>query len=325
MTEHFLIQVLQERGYRREDREPYIYVRQEDDECYVLMVTEAAVSEEKVMRKRQELTSRYQEQGMRYVYHLCILCRKDGMFSSELLRMVDTLPNLWIYTRDGRRFWQYEHQPGEFDGLNSALEAKQKSRYRDNFLYGMKKMPWVTILFILANVFCFLYPIFTWQYDAWIEKGMSSRRYVFEMGQYYRLFTSMFLHGGIDHLFNNMLVLLVLGMNLEPVLGKMRYILIYISSGILGGILSCLLSDGVTGSVGASGAIFGLSGAMLALVIFYRKQVPQLSVRRVVLMCISSLYGGFISIGVDNAAHIGGLLSGFVLVIITNKIHKKCT
>lgn len=325
MAEHFLIRILQECGYRREDREPYIFIRRNGDECYVLMVTEAAVSEEKIMRKRQELTNRYQEQGIQYVYHLCILCRKDGMFSPELLRIVDTIPNLWIYTHDQRRFWQYEHQPGEFDGLNSALEAKQKSRRRDNFLYGMKRMPWVTVFLILANVFCFIYPVLTWQYDAWVENGMNSRFYVFELGQYYRLFTSMFLHGGLEHLFNNMLVLLVLGMNLEPVLGKGRYILIYISSGILGGILSCLLSDGITGSVGASGAIFGLSGAMLAFVIFYRKQVPQLSVRRVVLMCISSLYGGFTSIGVDNAAHIGGLLSGFVLVIITNKVHKKCT
>lgn len=326
MAGQYLNRILQDRGYCREtNAESYVFVRRSGNECYVVMPVRGSISAEDIMRRRQQLAQYYHTQGIGYVYHLCIVIEKDAMFSPELLRMVDIVPNLWIYTDDQKRFWQYEHQPGEFDGLNAALEANRNRYRQDTWTYMMQTAPWITILLIAVNVFCFLYPILTGKYDVWLEKGMDSRHYVFEMHQYYRLFTSMFLHGGIEHLFNNMLVLLVLGINLEPVLGKLRYTVIYIASGIFGAILSCLFTNGMTGSVGASGAIFGLSGAMLALVLFYRKQVPQLSLRRVIFMCVSSLYGGFTSISVDNAAHMGGLISGFILVIITNKVHKKCT
>ncbi len=325
MVEQYLVRMMLDKGYCREwNEEPYIFTRRTGQECYVVMLRDAAASWNGIMCRRQELTAYYQAQGMEHVYHLYIMCRKDAMFSEALLHLTETVPNFWLYTSDQRRFWQYEHQPTEFDGLNAELEKHQKRRWTDRLPFTARTAPWITAVLIIINSFCFFYPVLTGRYDAWIENGMNSKAYVFEMHQWYRLFTSMFLHGGLEHLLNNMLVLLLMGIYLEPVLGKMQYLLIYLVSGLFGSTLSCVLWGGTVGSVGASGAIFGLSGAMLALVLFYRKYVPQLSARRVIFMCVASLYNGFTSVGVDNAAHIGGLLAGFVLVLITNKSHKKC-
>ena len=137
--------------------------------------------------------------------------------------------------------------------------------------------------------------------------------------EYYRLFTCLFLHFGIDHLLNNMVILGALGWNLELEIGKVRFLIIYFVSGIAGNILS-LRFDMMTGrevvSAGASGAVFGLMGALLYVVIANRGRLGRLSGRGMLIMVILSLYCGLTSSGVDNTAHIGGLVSGFVMAVI---------
>ena len=142
---------------------------------------------------------------------------------------------------------------------------------------------------------------------------------IVEGKEYYRLFTSMFLHFGMAHLANNMLVLFVIGDNLERAVGKARYLLIYFLSGIGGNLLSCYLDyqDGsMSVSAGASGAIFGVMGAMLYVLLVNHGRLEDLTVRQIAIMAGFSLYFGFTSSGVDNAAHIGGLVSGFVLALL---------
>lgn len=138
-------------------------------------------------------------------------------------------------------------------------------------------------------------------------------------GEYYRLFTSMFLHFGFDHLLNNMVTLVLSGWNLEIEIGKIKFLLIYILSGLGGNILSAWW-DIQTGeyavSAGASGAIFGLIGALLYVAIRNRGRIGDISGKGIIFMIILSLYYGFTSTGVDNMAHIGGLLSGFLLSIL---------
>ena len=99
-----------------------------------------------------------------------------------------------------------------------------------------------------------------------IHSGAANAGLIVDEHEYYRLFTSMFLHFGMTHLANNMLVLFVIGDNLERAVGKIRYLLIYLLSGVGGNILSCYLEyrqGVVTVSAGASGAIFGVMGAMI--------------------------------------------------------------
>lgn len=137
--------------------------------------------------------------------------------------------------------------------------------------------------------------------------------------EYYRIFTYMFIHAGINHLFNNMLVLFFIGQSLERAIRKPRFLTIYFGSGIIAGIVSMgynMIRNQYSLSVGASGAIFGLMGAVLYMVLINRGRLRTISTRQIVLCVFFSLYGGFTSSNTDNAAHIGGFLAGVVLAAI---------
>lgn len=142
---------------------------------------------------------------------------------------------------------------------------------------------------------------------------------VTEAHEFYRLVTCLFLHFGIQHLLNNMVMLGALGWNLEKEIGKIKFLLIYFLSGI-GGNLCSLLWDIKRGeqvvSAGASGAIFGLMGALLYIVIANRGRLGRLSGRGMLILVALSLYFGLTSSGVDNFAHIGGLICGFLFSVL---------
>ncbi|BEG99803.1 hypothetical protein BSYN_20680 [Bacteroides sedimenti] len=139
-------------------------------------------------------------------------------------------------------------------------------------------------------------------------------------GEWWRLFTSMFVHGGLIHLSCNIYGLVLAGLFVEPIFGRKNYLIIYIISGLLGSIASILWYN-ATISVGASGAIFGLYGAILGLLL--TNAIPKTGKK-----LILSLIGFFVVInllmgltgGVDNAAHIGGLVSGTIIGLILYKI-----
>ncbi len=185
----------------------------------------------------------------------------------------------------------------------------------------IKKEP-VTVLFILLNVLIFLIVDFSGGSENtahMIECGAAYPPLILENGQVYRLFTSMFLHFGIYHIANNMLILFVLGQRLEPVVGKIRFILIYLLGGLGGNIFSIMMEmkkSEYAVSAGASGAIFSIMGAMFYVVLRNRGKLQDISVRQMLIMAGFSLYFGFTSTGVDNAAHIGGLICGFLLAVL---------
>lgn len=142
---------------------------------------------------------------------------------------------------------------------------------------------------------------------------------VLQDGEWYRLFTCMFIHFGIEHLGNNMLILFFLGDNLERALGHVKFVLVYLLSGLCGSMLSLLFmvrSNDYAVSGGASGAIFGVIGALIYVVIRNRGRLEDLTTKRLVFMAALSLYYGFTATGVDNLAHVGGLVGGFVLAAL---------
>ena len=138
-------------------------------------------------------------------------------------------------------------------------------------------------------------------------------------GEYYRLFTSIFLHFGFSHLVNNMLMLGVMGWQLELVLGKLKFLLLYFAAGLCGNLLSAF-AEIRTGeyavSAGASGAIFGIIGALLYIALRNHGRIGTVSGQGILLMIALTLYYGFTSSGVDNFAHIGGLAAGFLLSVL---------
>jgi len=134
-------------------------------------------------------------------------------------------------------------------------------------------------------------------------------------GQWWRLFTSMFLHFGIIHLFFNMLVLANIGMFMESLAGRVSYLILYVVAGI-GGDAASLVWHPTTVSAGASGAIFGLYGGLLGFLVRHRNAIaPEAlkSLRRGALTFVgyNIIFG--LAPGIDMAAHLGGLLTGFVL------------
>lgn len=140
-----------------------------------------------------------------------------------------------------------------------------------------------------------------------------------QSGEYYRLFTSMFLHFGLYHIVNNMVCLIFLGDYLETIVGPVKYLIIYLAGGLAGNLLSMAIET-QTGhyavSAGASGAIFAVVGALLYIVLRNRGRVGAMTVHRMGIMVVLSVLQGFTDVGTDNAAHIGGLLGGFVLAVL---------
>ncbi|HEX4372356.1 MAG TPA: rhomboid family intramembrane serine protease, partial [Puia sp.] len=136
-------------------------------------------------------------------------------------------------------------------------------------------------------------------------------------GQWWRLLTNTFLHGGLMHLLANMYGLLFVGIFLEPKLGKIKYAIIYLATGIIASIASLYLHD-ATISIGASGAIFGLYGVFLSLLLtkVFPKDFSKAFLTSTLIFIGYNLLMGFAGAGIDNAAHIGGLVSGFIIGLI---------
>lgn len=179
-----------------------------------------------------------------------------------------------------------------------------------------------TIFLIILNVLVFLVSESAGSSQDvmhMLDLGAAYTPLITENGEVYRLFTSMFLHFGISHLMNNMLVLFVLGSRLERAVGKLRFLAVYLFGGTAANIISMFLelkTGEYSVSAGASGAVFAVMGAMIYIMLRNRGRLEDLTVRQILIMAAFSLYFGFTSTGVDNTAHVGGLLAGLVLAAL---------
>ncbi|MBH1941023.1 rhomboid family intramembrane serine protease [Mobilitalea sibirica] len=211
-------------------------------------------------------------------------------------------------------------------------EENEQNRSSDSY-HGVK-LGWLSLfntIIILLNILIYLAVYHTHIFgesNQAIAGGALSWYFVKEEEEYYRILTSMFLHSDFSHLINNMLVLFFVGDNLERAAGKIRYLLFYFGSGIIAGISSIgynMRKDGYnyTFSVGASGAIFGVVGAMVYILIANKGRLEDISSRQIILFTIFSLYGGFFSSRIDNAAHIGGFMAGLLLAVVLYRKPKK--
>ncbi len=178
---------------------------------------------------------------------------------------------------------------------------------------SLKAQPIVSGILVAVNVFVFMAG--TFYKSSLYDMGMLKAFDVLEKGEYGRILWAVFLHSDITHLFNNMFLLFFLGAMIEKEIGHVKYALIYFLSGIGGNLLSLaakVITNDFSASLGASGAIFGLDGTLLAMVLFSGRKMENVTPVRVLLMIAYSLYSGFTGANIDNAAHVGGLLTGFV-------------
>jgi membrane associated rhomboid family serine protease len=135
-------------------------------------------------------------------------------------------------------------------------------------------------------------------------------------GEIWRLFTSMFLHIGAEHLAFNSIALIIFGFEMERIYGRNRFLVLYLLSGLFGSLASFAFNGPHQFSAGASGAIFGIIGMNLAFFFFYRHRLGEYGRQRrnMILILIGiNLVLGYTIMPVDNLAHIGGLVAGFLL------------
>lgn len=208
----------------------------------------------------------------------------------------------------------YGREPGAGGhyGRASDVGAPQKSRREI-----LQALPWITIVLAAVNVL--VYFICTWGTEVLYNKGDLAWRAVVEGKEYYRVYTSMFLHAGLSHLGSNMLVLYFLGEIIERRMGRIRYTLLYFLAGTGAAAASVWYqyeTGSLIGSVGASGAIYGVLGAMLWFVVAGRGSFQGVTLTRMLVFLVYSMYSGLTSTNIDNAAHVGGLVCGFLLTAL---------
>ena len=196
---------------------------------------------------------------------------------------------------------------------DEIAKKNAETSYRAEDVFKKKK-PIVTYVIIAINIILFImmYIFGNGSEDAYtlVKFGANIREFV-QNGEYLRLIISSFLHIGIIHLLCNMYCLYIVGSQIESFYGKAKYIIIYLFSALCGSLLSITISSSI--SAGASGAIFGLFGSLLYFGYHYRVYLGSVIKSQLIPLILLNLSLGFILPGIDNAAHIGGLIGGVLI------------
>ena len=242
---------------------------------------------------------------------------------------------LWLVDELQGRLLVYENQPEDFYGLRLGIaETAAREIYPDEglrkgfksknrFLNKINSMPYVTAALIIVNVAYFAFTAAGGSLSSsayMLRMGANYGVYVFEKGQIWRLLTSMFLHFSFSHLAGNMFYLGVAGYNVEKAAGHLKFFLIYMLSGFGAGLVSAgyyYLTGAGTISAGASGAVYGLIGAMVIITYKNRGRIrsPQMFLR-IGIILLFLYYSNFTDDGVDWPAHIAGFVFGVILSFI---------
>ena len=200
-----------------------------------------------------------------------------------------------------------------FMKITSDINKKNKSNADKAEEVFKPKKPIVTYVLLGINIFIFAIMFLFGLYDEFINKFAVYGPYIVN-GQYYRLITGTFLHADIFHILFNAYALYIIGSQIESFMGKFKYLIIYLGSALFGSMFSITFSNNA--SVGASGAIFGLMGALLYFGYHYRVYLGNTLKSQIIPLIVLNLVLGLLSGGaIDNFAHIGGLIGGVLLTI----------
>ena len=284
------------------------------------------ISKDQYWHIKEKIRDLFSEKGISQIHILSLIICKDGNKARQLCAD-DTM--CWIIDPYENRLMIFENQVSDFYGMKEKLEyflvhmqlEEDKQTVRAESTSKAKtekhKMPVMTIILVAMN--SLIYILCTFTGDLLYNIGAIGITEFLGKQEYYRIFTSLFLHWDMNHLVSNMIVLYYLGEVVEEHFGLVRYGILYLAAGIGGNVLSMVYevwSETAILSAGASGAIFGVIGALLLLVIIHKGHLDQISIRRLLFMLAYSLYSGFVGSNINNAAHIGGFISGLVIASI---------
>ena len=280
--------------------------------------------------------------GAAKVDRFCIVPTNDsgietsfGKEGSLVKNYSDVSMDYWLVDVQKNNIMIFEDEPEDFHGIYNCLQAVLDGSYvyrnvNRNTEDKKVKKPVITGIIIAFNVLMFLYTEMTgssMDIDHMYNLGALNATAVIHKNEYYRLFAAMFLHFGVSHLLSNMFMLAVLGNVCENVLGRFKFLFIYLSGGIVAGLISCVreLRLGETDVVGAgaSGAVYAILGSYIVIFLIQgisvsrklepdeRKAFLLSSVMRIVIVVALTLSVTLYDKSVDVTAHMAGLIFGY--------------
>ncbi len=285
------------------------------------------ISEDQYAHLKDKIAEFFRARGETELHVMTlILCADTG----KARKLCEGDSFCWIIDSQIGRLLIHETQVEDFYGWRGLLEEylfalaqeTAQSQSGPEQKKDLRAQPWATIILVAINVIVFLICTFTG--DLLYNKGAFNVPQLWQ-GEGCRLFTSIFLHWNVEHLISNMVVLYYVGIFVEEELGHIPYTVLYLLSGLAGNIFSMgyeMFTHSYGSSAGASGAVFGVEGALLFLAMAHRGKLASMTTGRVAFAIAFSLYCGFTSAGVNNAAHVGGVLMGFLAAVVITACKK---
>lgn len=253
--------------------------------------------------------------------------RVDVVLQNAVLSRIEKGPPNELFEGDTtdtilRRHGWKSHEGGEVE------QTGPSERNLHETVGGMETRPYVSLSIMAINILVYFVMVAqdAYESDGALEWGAEYAPYI-QQGQVWRFLTAMFLHGGRFHLASNMIALLAAGPFVERMVGRTGFLVLYLVSGFFGGVASVYDFMGMP-CLGASGAIFGVLGALAGLMFRYHVYVRRKDLIKYILLVVlltvqtvwqlaqtkTSTRGG-----VDVAAHVGGLISGFIIGLLMSR------
>lgn len=268
-----------------------------------------------------DLSKKVDEGNIKNIETIRVEDIKD-IFNSEIVKSFPSIKNELLETDDGLELI--------INVTNDINEKTEKENEKFNDVFSPKRIIFtniISLICILMYVIVGIYGNNFFNFDANVlAKFGASNILLVKNGEIYRLLTCAFLHVGLIHLVVNMYSLRVIGPSVEGLIGKGKFVFIYLISAISASLMSLVFVDSNIVSVGASGAIFGLMGALLYFGYHYRLYLNDAIKTQIIPVILFNLIIGFMMPGIDNGAHIGGLIGGYLATMaigIKNKSEKK--
>jgi len=304
---------------RLEEKDDFLtYLKEENKQAspFIIFVFEGEIEEEKL-----NFIKEWQEQYLtdRECFKCFVMDGKEGKVQKLFSRA--TTDNGLL-----KQLQRFLDKKDQMTWLEQPIEELIEQKKRDYHIDFKVKTPIATYILLIINVLVFA-GLMVYSYvsgrsyeELLIVSGAKVNSYIIQ-GEYWRLFTPIFLHGGIMHLAVNCYSLYILGSLVERIFGRGKFICSYLMAGIVGNMLSFMFVEGY--SVGASGAIFGLMGMLLYYGLENPVQFKHYFGRSVLSTIALNLVYGFSVSGIDNCAHLGGLVGGFLAIGALSKAKLK--
>lgn len=268
-----------------------------------------------------DLSKKVDEGNIKNIETIRVEDIKD-IFNSEIVKSFPGIKNELLETDDGLELI--------INVTNDINEKTEKENEKFNDVFSPKRIIFtniISLICILMYVIVGIYGNNFFNFDANVlAKFGANNILLVKNGEINRLLTCAFLHVGLIHLVVNMYSLRVIGPSVEGLIGKGKFVFIYLISAISASLMSLVFVDSNIVSVGASGAIFGLMGALLYFGYHYRLYLNDAIKTQIIPVILFNLIIGFMMPGIDNGAHIGGLIGGYLATMaigIKNKSEKK--